>query len=185
MECRSGRHRDGELEKNIVQVEIDRRLKSRRVAIRWDAMSRRHEARLWAVQFLFQRDFNNDDLDQALSDFWADRKCTPKARAFAEQLIRGVEQKRDELDQRIQRYAENWDLRRMGAVDRNAMRVALYEMLYCPDIPPVVSINEAVDIAKELSSRDSGKFVNGILDRALRDLDRPQRTASNEETRNR
>ncbi len=141
-------------------------------------MSKRHEARLWAVQFLFQRDFNHDDLDQSLSDFWRDRKCGAKARSFAEQLIRGVEEHRAELDRRIQEYAENWDLKRMGAVDRNAMRVALYEMLYCPDIPPVVSINEAVEIAKELSSRDSGKFVNGILDRALRDVNRPQRSVA-------
>jgi N utilization substance protein B len=142
-------------------------------------MSKRHEARLWAVQFLFQRDFNEDDLDRALVDFWRDRKTGTKAREFAEQLIRGVEAKREELDRRIQEYAENWDLRRMGAVDRNAMRVALFEMLYCPDIPPVVSINEAVEIAKELSSRESGRFVNGILDRALHEIDRPQRCATN------
>lgn len=148
-------------------------------------MSKRHEARLLAVQFLFQRDFNNDSLEQALSDFWADRKCSAKAREFAEHLIRGVDKKRDELDRRIREYAKNWDLHRMGAVDRNAMRVALYEMLYCPDIPPVVSINEAVEIAKELSSRDSGKFVNGILDRALRDLNRPQRTPAKSEPTNR
>lgn len=140
-------------------------------------MSKRHEARLWAVQFLFQRDFNHDDLDQALADFWQDRKAGAKAKEFAEQLIRGVEAKKAELDQRIQAYAENWNIKRMGGVDRNAMRVALYEMLYCPDIPPVVSINEAVEIAKELSTRESGKFVNGILDRALHDLDRPQRSA--------
>lgn len=141
-------------------------------------MTKRHEARLWAVQFLFQRDFNHGDLEQALEDFWSERKAGPKARAFAEQLIRGVESHRDELDARIQQYAENWDLKRMGAVDRNAMRVALYEMLYCPDIPPVVSINEAVEIAKELSGRESGRFVNGILDRALKDLNRPSRTSA-------
>jgi N utilization substance protein B len=78
----------------------------------------------------------------------------------------------------LQRYAENWDLKRMGAVDRNVMRVALFEMLHRTDIPPVVSINEAVDLAKELSSDESGRFVNGILDRARRDISRPARAAA-------
>jgi N utilization substance protein B len=63
----------------------------------------------------------------------------------------------------------------MGAVDRNVMRIALFEMMHRPDIPPVVSINEAVDLAKELSSEESGRFVNGVLDRARKDLDRPAR----------
>lgn len=139
-------------------------------------MAKRHEARRWAVQFLFQRDINRDDFETALADFWRELKPSAKAKAFAERLIRGVEAHRENLDRKIQQYAENWDLRRMGGVDRNAMRVALYEMWHCPDIPPIVSINEAVEIAKELSSRESGKFVNGILDRALRDLDRPRRS---------
>lgn len=147
-------------------------------------MAKRHEARTWAVQFLFQRDINRDDLETALADFWRELRPSAKAKAFAEQLIRGVEAYREDLDRRIQQYAENWDLRRMGGVDRNAMRVALYEMLYCPDIPPIVSINEAVEIAKELSGRESGKFVNGILDRALRDLDRPQRSVLQSNTGN-
>ncbi|HOW97860.1 MAG TPA: transcription antitermination factor NusB [Kiritimatiellia bacterium] len=140
-------------------------------------MGGRHEARQWAVQFLFQRDFNQDDLEPALELFWAGVKGAPSARRFAEELIRGVDTRRAELDQLIQKYAENWDLKRMGAVDRNVMRVGLYEMLHCPDVPPVVSINEAVELAKELSGSESGKFVNGILDRARKDIDRPARAA--------
>jgi N utilization substance protein B len=137
----------------------------------------RHEARQWAVQFLFQRDFNRDDLESALPLFWAGVKGAASTRRFAENLIRGVDAHREELDTSIQRYAEHWDLKRMGAVDRNVMRLALYEMLYCPDVPPVVSINEAVELAKELSGIESGKFVNGILDRARKDIDRPARAA--------
>jgi N utilization substance protein B len=142
-------------------------------------MAGRHEAREWAVQFLFHRDFNRGDLESALADFWLERKPTAKPKAFAEELIRGVEAHRDELDERIKKYAEHWDLKRMGAVDRNAMRVALFEMMFRLDVPPVVSINEAVEIAKALSGRESGKFVNGILDHACRDLDRPARSRSN------
>ena len=138
-------------------------------------MSSRHEARLWAVQFLFQRDFNDTAVEPAFLEFWLERKANANARIFCEDLVRGVERYRQEIDERLRKYADNWSLERMGAVDRNIMRVALYEMLYCKDIPPVVSINEAVDLAKELSNRESGKFVNGILDRARQDIERPAR----------
>jgi len=139
--------------------------------------SGRHESRMWAVQFLFQRDFNQGDMADALSDFWTERSSGPALRQFAEELITGVEAHKEELDARIQKYAEHWNVARMVAVDRNVMRVAIYEMLFRTDIPPVVSINEAVELAKELSGEESGKFVNGILDRASRDIDRPSRTA--------
>jgi transcription antitermination protein NusB len=138
-------------------------------------MGGRHEARQLAVQFLFQRDFNRGDLETALQDFWQDKKAGPKARQFTEDLIRGVEQHMAEIDERITKYAEHWDLKRMGAVDRNVIRVGLYEMMFRRDIPPVVSINEAVEIAKELSGLESGRFANGILDRACKDIDRPAR----------
>ena len=80
-----------------------------------------------------------------------------------------------ELDALITKYAENWEMKRMTAVDRNIMRLAIYEMLHREDIPPIVSINEAVDIAKKFSTQDSGKFVNGILDKVRSELMRPAR----------
>ena len=140
-------------------------------------MKARHQARLLAVQFLFQRDYNTGDLAEALADFWDARRTPENARAFAEALIHGVEGHRPELDERLRAYAEHWDLERMGAVDRNVMRLALFEMWHCADIPPVVSINEAVDLAKEFSGLESGRFVNGILDRAAREVRRPARSA--------
>lgn len=141
-------------------------------------MSGRHESRTLAVQFLFQRDFNKGDLDEALADFWPEHKAGPRIRVFAEELIRGVEAERANLDDQLAKFAANWDVKRMGAVDRNVMRLALYEMNHRKDIPPVVSINEAIELAKELSSDESGKFVNGILDRARKELDRPARAAA-------
>ncbi|MBU4459214.1 MAG: transcription antitermination factor NusB [Verrucomicrobia bacterium] len=141
-------------------------------------MSARHESRLLAVQFLFQRDFNDGDLADALADFWAARNIGPKLRAFAEDLIRGVEAVRPELDERLRALATNWDLSRMAAVDRNILRLALYEMHHRADIPPVVSMNEAIDLAKEFGGRESGRFVNGILDRAAKDVKRPARCAA-------
>src|SRR5207247_10149584 len=85
-------------------------------------------------------------------------------RLFADPLIKGALENRDEADSVIKKHAKNWELHRIAAVDRNILRLAIYEMLHRDDIPPVVSINEAVDIAKKFSTQDSGKFVNGILD---------------------
>lgn len=94
---------------------------------------------------------------------------------FADPLIRGAIEHRDAVDEQIKKYAKNWDLHRIAAVDRSILRLAIYEMLYRDDIPPIVSINEAVDIAKKFSTQDSGKFVNGILDKIKGDLMRPAR----------
>ncbi len=138
-------------------------------------MTTRRFGREWAVQFLFQRDFNADDNERSLEDFWKLQNVDPKARPFAVELIRGVLDHLRELDEHIQNYADHWDVKRLNAVDRNVIRLALYEMLFRPDIPPVVSINEAVDIAKRFSSNESGKFVNGILDRACKDIPRSSR----------
>ena len=155
-------------------------------------MGSRHEAREWALQFLFQSEFNRDEsLDEGFRLFWEhlnetadapaggtdskENRLRAKSRQFAEELARGVIAHHQEIDPLISRHAENWEIDRMGTVDRNAMRIAVFEMLYRSDIPPVVSINEAVELAKAYSSIESGKFVNGILDRIRKGLDRPAR----------
>jgi len=163
-------------------------------------MGKRREARERAVQFLFQHDLNPpENLDRALGQFWESQRAAAIAeekgaarwgqetelppptpdeaavRLFAEPLIRGTLEHRDELDTHITKRAKNWELHRIAAVDRNILRLAIYEMLYREDIPPVVSINEAVDIAKKFSTEDSGKFVNGILDKVKSELLRPAR----------
>ena len=163
-------------------------------------MGKRREARERAVQFLFQHDLNPpDDLEAALRQFWDSQRMSAIAeekggatwgqpvelppptadeaamRLFAEPLIRGVLEHRDAIDEQIRNHAKNWELHRIAAVDRNILRLAIYEMLHRPDIPPVVSINEAVDIAKKFSTQDSGKFVNGILDKIKGELMRPSR----------
>ena len=80
-----------------------------------------------------------------------------------------------QIDERIRRYCENYEFRRISPVDRNVLRLAIYEMLYRDDIPPVVSINEGIELAKTFGGSESGRFVNGILDRVRKDLDRPAR----------
>lgn len=141
-------------------------------------MATRRESREWAIQLLFQVDMNPGvKLDGAFADFWLERDAPRPARNFAEQLVRGVVENREVIDEKIRAYTEHWDIGRMAVLDRNVVRMAIYEMLYREDIPPVVSINEAVDLAKYFSSTESGKFVNGILDRARKELSRPSRTA--------
>ncbi len=152
------------------------------------------------MQFLFQHDLNPyDKLDEALDQFWDSQRAPAIAgeragatwgvqtelppataeevatRQFADRLIRGVLEHRSELDKRIMQFAQNWDLKRMAVVDRNVLRLGIYEMFFREDIPPVVSINEAVDIAKKFSTEASGKFVNGILDKIKGELSRPAR----------
>jgi transcription antitermination protein NusB len=163
-------------------------------------MGKRREARERAVQFLFQHDLNPpEDLDGALNEFWDTQRAAAIAeekgpanwgqpvelppptaaeaevRLFAEPLIRGTLEHRDAIDEHIKKHAKNWEFHRIAAVDRNIMRLAIYEMLFREDIPPIVSINEAVDIAKKFSTQDSGKFVNGILDKIRGELMRPAR----------
>ena len=98
-----------------------------------------------------------------------------RVREFAQPLIEGMVAHLPDIDERIRRYCENYEFRRISAVDRNVLRLAIYEMLYRDDIPPVVSINEAIELAKAYGGADSGRFVNGILDRIRKDLDRPAR----------
>jgi N utilization substance protein B len=161
----------------------------------------RRRARQRAVQFLFQHEMNPPEDMTAALDFlfnsqhpeavtedksgqarWGEEPETPETtadeaalRLFAEPLIKGVLEHRTKIDAEIMKYAKNWDLHRMAAVDRNILRLAIYEMLFREDIPPVVSINEAVEIAKLFSTDDSGRFVNGILDKVRSELMRPAR----------
>jgi N utilization substance protein B len=96
-------------------------------------------------------------------------------REFAQPLIDGMMEHLPQIDERIARYVENYNIERISPVDRNVLRLAIYEMLHRDDIPPVVSINEAIELAKTFGGPDSGRFVNGILDRVKDDLSRPLR----------
>ena len=114
-----------------------------------------------------------------------EKRISPRAkemREFTRDLIQGVLTNKEALDLKIQELAQNWDMKRIATVDRNILRLAVYELLYRNDIPPVVSINEAIDIAKIYSTDESGKFVNGILDRLKKELLRPARVPTQPET---
>jgi N utilization substance protein B len=136
-------------------------------------MGKRRKAREAAIQYHFWRDLHQ--APERLEDFWEFCPGKPNVREFAQPLIEGMVAHLPEIDERIRRYCENYNLNRISAVDRNVLRLAIYEMLYRDDIPPVVSINEAIELAKTFGGAESGKFVNGILDRIRKDLDRPAR----------
>ncbi|VVM08340.1 N utilization substance protein B [Methylacidimicrobium tartarophylax] len=146
------------------------------MAAKKGSMSPRRTARIRAVQFLYQWGIRQQPASrEILEDFWALSPASASVRRFAEDLILGAIDHVSSLDERIEEYVENWQIERLAAVDRSILRVALYELFFRGEIPPVVSVNEAVEVAKQLSSEESGRFVNGVLDRALRDVNRPLR----------
>jgi len=138
----------------------------------------RRQAREWVVQFLFQTEFNPGELDEALADFWNDEEKKPleRDRNYVNEVIHGVIDQQLKVDRTIKRYTDNWDVDRLGVLERTVLRVAVYEMLFRDDVPPVVSINEGIEIAKAYSGKKSARFVNGVLDRIQKELDRPART---------
>src|SRR5438034_9367993 len=138
-------------------------------------MGKRRRPREAASQYQFWRDLQHGEGPENIEDFWKFCPATTRVREFARPLIEGMVAHLPEIDERIRRYCENYEFRRISPVDRNVLRLAIYEMLYRDDIPPVVSINEAIDLAKTFGVAESGRFVNGILDRVRKDLDRPAR----------
>ena len=131
-------------------------------------MSRRL-ARETALQVLFQKDLTKDELLTAETvERWAEEFGVPEAsRAFARELVEGTLNNITVIDEKIASFAQDWTLNRMAYVDRNVMRLAAYEILFCPDIPGRVSLNEAIELAKCFGGEDSAKFVNGILDKVV------------------
>ncbi|MGH7262498.1 MAG: transcription antitermination factor NusB [Candidatus Rokuibacteriota bacterium] len=134
-------------------------------------MGRRRKARELALQFLYQLELRGDgDPASSSEEFWSRHPVDPEARAFAETLVRGTKLHQGKIDELITQYAENWDLDRMAVVDRNILRVGIFELLWMADIPPKVAINEAIEVAKKFSTQDSSRFINGILDRIHKEL---------------
>ncbi|MBI4433032.1 MAG: transcription antitermination factor NusB [Candidatus Omnitrophica bacterium] len=144
-------------------------------------MRKRTRSREFALQILYELDLSQEPIEEVLADFWLDRtdmtlsdqeknaiereKKDPDVRQYAEKLVTGTVGKLETIDKIIERFAENWEMKRMAYVDRNILRLAAYEILHEEEIPVKVAINEAVELAKRYGEADSSKFVNGILDR--------------------
>ena len=127
-------------------------------------MGNRRRSRELAMQALYQMEMNQDHSKEAVELFCKHFGVTENVKPFFLRLVEGVMKVQHEIDPLIKSFSENWKISRMSRADRNIMRIAVYELLYCDDIPPKVSINEAIDIGKKFGTEDSGPFINGILD---------------------
>lgn len=138
--------------------------------------SLRREGREAAVQFLYSLEQNPAPGASNFDLFWSVHQAGPGARKFAEALAGGVLSRHQEIDRQLAKALDNWALDRLEVVDRNVLRLAVYEMFFCLETPPVVAINEAIEVARRLGTPDSPRFVNGVLDELKKQLTRPLRT---------
>jgi N utilization substance protein B len=141
-------------------------------------MGNRRRSRELAMQALFQMEMNPDQSVEAVDLFCEHFRVPKNVKPFFLRLVEGVKECEQEIDPLIERLSENWKLSRMSRVDRNVIRIAVYELLYCDDIPPKVSINEAIDVGKRFGTEDSGAFINGILDGVRISLEKENRLHS-------
>jgi N utilization substance protein B len=122
---------------------------------------------------LFQWELGGHTPEHVISTFLQMQRLDPEVESFARALFEGAVSEVEALDRRVREHAEHWRLERMAAVDRNLLRLALYELLRHPETPPVVVINEALEIARRFSGKDSVEFVNGVLDAIRKTLPAP------------
>src|SRR4030043_962542 len=127
-------------------------------------MRGRRKAREISLQVLYSLNFVSIDVQKALNLFWGNFAAPQAAKEFAATLVQGTWEHREELDKLIAGCSDNWSLKRMSKVDISVLRMAVFEFLYCADIPPKVTLNEAIDLGKTFGSENSGSFINGILD---------------------
>lgn len=135
-------------------------------------MGHRRRARECALQMLYQIDQTAVSADDVFGQFWPGQEVDDAVRTFAESLVQGVTENREDMDKAIAASADNWRIGRMAVVDRNVLRLAVFEMLHDPDTPAAVVIDEAIEVCKKFGSEDSGTFINGILDSVRRRIER-------------
>jgi N utilization substance protein B len=131
-------------------------------------MGYRRKAREYAVQMLYQYDISNE-FEHLMDGFWNGRESPDNVKEFSNNIVEGVIKNLSMIDSKISQSAQNWSIDRMAVVDRNILRMAVFELLFVKDIPVKVTINEAIEIAKRFAGEDSSSFINGILDRILKD----------------
>ncbi len=127
-------------------------------------MASRRKSRELALQMLYQWEMSGHTPVQVLDTFFAGKPVEPAVKSFARELFEGAVREAEGLDRLVREHSEHWRLERMAVVDRNILRLALYELIHCPQTAPAVTINEALEIARRFSTADSVEFVNGILD---------------------
>lgn len=123
----------------------------------------RRKARVAALQILFQMDVRNKRVEEVLPHFEIPKDWDEDTLSFFLCLVRGVENKKEAIDEILSQSSQGWPLYRMANVDRNILRLAVFEILFLPEVPVSVTINEAVEMGKEYGTEESGKFINGVL----------------------
>ena len=127
-------------------------------------MGKRRKARESTLQILFQLEFDDTPPNRVVDSFWKNRKATQEIKEHCRWLVEGIVDHRDEIDRLIQSVSSNWRISRMAIVDRNVLRLAVFELMHEESLAPAIVINEAIEIAKKYSSEEGATFVNGILD---------------------
>lgn len=134
-------------------------------------MGKRRKARESTLQILFQLEFDNLQPDKTIENYWENRKASKEVKDYSRWLVNGIISRQKEIDKVIQSASEHWRIARMAVVDRNILRMAVYELLFEENIAPAIIINEAIEIAKKYSSNEAATFVNGILDAIRKKLE--------------
>jgi len=134
-------------------------------------MGNRRFSRELVIQFLYLTEMNEGETEDQLESFWENNSCKEKdVQTFTEDILRDIFDHKKEIDALLEKFSDNWTLSRMTVIDRNLLRMAASELMYSKTVPPKVVIDEAVEIAKKFGTADSPNFINGVLDRILKEL---------------
>jgi transcription antitermination protein NusB len=128
----------------------------------------RRKAREIVVQLLYQMEVNPAEPHEAVELFWKGNSAAQPVKEFVNRIVEGVHGKQEEIDNLLKKHSEHWRLERMDRVDKSILRMAIFEIMFCDDIPVKVAMNEAVDLGKKFGAEESGAFINGILDKISR-----------------
>lgn len=143
-------------------------------------MGRRRRAREDTLRILFRLEFNDQDVEEVVARYWKERKAEKEVREYSNWLTRGIVSRKKKMDSIIQSASEHWRLSRMTLIDRNVLRMALFELLFEENIAPAIIINEAIEIAKKYSGEEAAPFINGILDAVRKNLEQVRKSLKEE-----
>ncbi len=135
-------------------------------------MGKRRKSREIIIQVLYQMDMSDGDAEESFNLFWQHFNPSDELKEFSQEIVQGVCKHREEIDALIEKHSKHWRLKRMTIVDKNILRSAIFELMFCPDTPVKVIINEAIELGKKFSSGKSAPFINGILDKVSHQITR-------------
>lgn len=133
-------------------------------------MGNRRLSRELVIQFLYLTEMNEGEIENQLKSFWESNSCQEDVQSFTEEILNNIFDHKKEIDTLLEKYSDNWTLSRMTVIDRNLLRMAASELMFSKTVPPKVVIDEALEIAKKFGSEDSPNFINGVLDRILKEI---------------